>query len=66
MKENDYIPELNIKGGHNSIAGEILEKIREQMKINICIIESNKGNGTGFFCLIFQAFVEILSTLLLS
>ena len=52
MKENDYIPEKNIEGGHNSIKGEILERIREQMKINICIIEGNKGNGTGFFCLI--------------
>ena len=50
---SNYIQEKDLEGAIISIQGENLEKITDQMKNCSCKIECiEKGNGSGFFCLI--------------
>ena len=48
----NYVREKDHGNSISSIQGETLEKINEQMKKSSCKIENEKGNGSGFFCLI--------------
>ena len=49
---SNYEKEIKLKNAIDSVEGRVLEKITEQMIKASCIIEKNKGQGTGFFCLI--------------
>ena len=45
-----YKPEKQIDKHANPVNGEQYEKITDQMKMNLCKIDSNGGFGSGFFC----------------
>ena len=49
-KKKDYIPEIDT--GDHEVNLDDLEYFKKQMKYSICKIETIKGYGTGFFCLI--------------
>ena len=53
MENLNYIPEKDLENAPDYVETDTLEIILEQSRKSICKIKSNdKGNGTGFFCII--------------